>query len=340
MSTPQISVVMPVRDAPGTLDSAIDSVLASRGVDFELICADDGSGPETAAALDAWARRDSRVRVRHLAPAGISAALNAGLEWAEAALVARMDDDDLMHPDRLREQLSFLEQHSDVALVGCRVESFREGGLLEGYRLYSDWTNQLISHDEIAREAFIDCPIPHPTWMVRREVLGGLGGYRQVDWPEDLDLLYSLLAAGHRVGKVPRVLHSWRDHDRRLSRVDSRYDRQAFSAVKAHWLGKLHPMQAAIVWGAGRTGRRMVKLLKAEGISTQAMLDINPARIGSCWNGIPILSPDILEARAGGWRNEGLRILGAVASRGARAQIRAKLSSVALVEGNDFLMVA
>ena len=84
----------------------------------------------------------------------------------------------------------------------------------------------------------------------------------------------------------------------------------------------------------------MVKLLAAEGLGTRALLDINPARIGTSWRGIPILSPEALDERASTWRGEGLRVLGAVASRGARHQIRAKLESVGLVEGDGFLMVA
>ncbi len=331
---------MPVRNAAATIDAAIESVLASRGVRVELVCVDDGSDDDTAAALDDWFERDARVLVGHEPARGICAALNTGLERCGAAWIARMDADDEMHPERLAAQVSYLEAHPEVGLVGCQVESFREGGLLEGYQMYSDWANSLLTHDQMAREAFVDCPLPHPTWMFRRDCVTRLGGYREVDWPEDLDLLYRLLHGGGRLGKIERVLYRWRDHDLRLSRVDSRYDRAAFSAVKAHWLGRLHPMPEAVVWGAGRTGRRMVKLLEAEGLKTRALIDVNPARIGSRWHGIPILSPDELASHTPGWRAEGLPILGAVASRGARDLIRAKLTSLGLVEGKQFWMVA
>ncbi len=337
---PAISVVLPVRNPAAWLEGAIRSVLASRGAALELICVNDGSSDETPAHLEYWARRDPRVRVLHRPRRGIVAALNAGLAAARAPLIARMDADDEMHPERLLAQAKRLAHDPRLALVGCQVDSFREGGLAEGYRLYSAWVNALIEPGEIAREAFVECPVPHPTWMFRREVIHALGGYREHGWPEDLDLLYRALAAGWRMGKVARVLHRWRDHPGRLSRSDPRYSREAFARVKARFLARVHPMTAAVVWGAGRTGKRLVRLLEQERVPTRVLIDIRPARVGTCWRGIPILPPGRIRERKRAWRQEGLRILGAVASRGARSEIRQELVAQGLREGEDFLMVA
>ena len=335
-----VSVVMPVRDAADTLEMALSSVLQSRGVELELICIDDGSEDESGKLLDLAAAQEPRLRVLHTDARGIVSALNTGLDHAAAPLVARMDADDEMLPERLAAQAAYLAGHPEAALVGCQVECFRAGGLGEGYRLYGDWVNGLVKPDEIERQVFVECPIPHPTWMFRRDLIRGLGGYRDRDWPEDLDLLYRVLETGARLGKVPRVLHRWRDHPRRLSRVDSTYGREAFARVKAHFLPSLHPMPAAIVWGAGRTGRRFVRLLEAEGLPTRVMLDVNPRRIGTTWRGIPIFSPSQLRTRAAAWRGEGLWLLVAVASRGARQEIREHLRTLGFSEGEDFLVVA
>ncbi|MFQ5699424.1 MAG: glycosyltransferase [Myxococcota bacterium] len=340
VGTPAVSVLLPVRDAEVTLEAAVRSVLASEGADLELICVDDRSKDGTPALLRGFARRDPRVRVLDAPRRGLVAALNRGLAQARAACVARMDADDEMHPRRLARQLEFLARHPQVALVGCRVESFRSGGLAEGYRIYTDWVNALVEEGEIRREALVECPVPHPTWMFRSRIVLGLGGYRERPWPEDLDLLYRLLATGRRVAKLPEVLHRWRDHPGRLSRVDPRYGRPAFARAKAHWIGRLRPMRAAVLWGAGRTGRRFSRLLAAEGIPTRAFVDIHPGRTGSAWRGIPVLSTRDLDARVSEWQAEGVPVLGAVASRGARGEIRAHLRGLGLREGSDFLMVA
>ena len=340
MSAPQTSVVLPVRDAGATLERALASVLESSAADLELICIDDGSKDDSPEILRTWADRDARVRVRTGPRRGIVAALNTGLRAARAPLVARMDADDEMHPERLARQAERLEREPGLALVGCLVESFREGGLGAGYRIYTEWVNGLVSPEEIEREAFVECPIPHPTWMFRADLVRALGGYRERGWPEDLDLLYRILAAGQRVAKVPLLLHRWRDHAGRLSRVDPRYGREAFARAKAHFVGRIHPMRGAVVWGAGRTGKRFVRLLADEGIATRALIDVNPARIGTTWREIPILSPERVAADAAHWREQGLCVLSAVASRGARAEIRAQLVDAGLHEGEHFLVVA
>jgi hypothetical protein len=335
-----VSVVLPVRDAAGTLDEAVGSVLASRGLRFELLCVDDGSTDATPERLAQWADRDRRVRVLTRGPRGIVAALACGLSEARAPCVARMDADDRMHPDRLRLQVDWLDANPEAALVGCQVECVREGGLGLGYRLYEQWVNALCTHEEIAREAFVECPLPHPTWTFRRAAVLAAGGYREEPWPEDLALLYRLLAQGARLGKIPRRLHSWRDHEARLSRRDARYGRLAFARAKAHFLPQLHPMSAAVIWGAGKTGRRFARLLAEQGVPVRAMLDIRPERQGTRWRGIPIFSPAELPVRAPAWRAAGWLVLGAVATRGARGEIRRELGREHLREGEDFLLVA
>ena len=99
-------------------------------------------------------------------------------------------------------------------------------------------------------------------------------------------------------------------------------------------------MRAAVVWGAGRTGRFLARALLREGIDIKAFIDIRPGRAGTRWHGIEILPPEAVPERAAGWQSEGIRILSGVASRGAREEIRAALASAALHEGRDFLMLA
>lgn len=339
-ASPEISVLLPVRDAEATLYAALASTLASVGPSFEIVCVDDGSRDGSAALLADFMRRDARVRVLSRPARGIAAALNDALAAARGRLVARMDADDEMHPERLARQAALLAQRPDVALASCLVESFRAGGLREGFRLYTDWLNACVSPDEIAREAFVDCPVPHPTWMLRRTTLECLGGWRDLDWAEDLDLFYRLLAAGQRAAKVPRVLHRWRDHDQRQTRVDPRYGRVALARAKAHWLPKLRPMSAAVFLGSGRTARRYSRLLAAEGVATQALVAPEEPTSARAWQGIPLIGPGALAARVPEWRRAGSLLLGAVAIRGARERIRGILWDLALVEGRDFLMLA
>jgi glycosyltransferase involved in cell wall biosynthesis len=339
-ASPEISVLLPVRDGEATLRGALDSTLASVGPSFEVICVDDGSRDASARLLAEYATRDPRVRVLSRPARGIAPALNDALAAARGRLVARMDADDEMHAERLAAQAALLDAQPDVSLASCRIESFRDGGLRDGFRLYTDWLNSCVSPDEIAREAFVDCPVPHPTWMLRRVTLERVGGWRDLDWAEDLDLFYRLLAGGARAAKVPRVLYRWRDHERRLTRTDSRYGRVALARAKAHWLPRVRPMSAAVFVGSGRTARRYSRLLAAEGVATSALVAPVEPTTACAWQGIPLVGPGALAARASDWRREGRLLLGAAGVRGARERIRGILSELRLAEGRDFLMLA
>jgi glycosyltransferase involved in cell wall biosynthesis len=337
---PEISVLLPVRDGAATLSAALDSTLSSVGPALELLCVDDGSRDDTPRLLAEAARRDPRVRVLRRPARGIVPALCDALAEARGRFVARMDADDEMHPERLAAQRALLEARPDVALAGCLVESFRDGGLREGFRLYDAWSNACVSPEEIAREAFVDCPIAHPTWLLERTTLESLGGWRDPGWAEDLDLFYRLLAKGLRAAKVPRVLHRWRDHDGRLTRTDPRYGREALARAKAHWLPRVRPMRAVAFLGSGRTARRYARLLAGEGIPTEAFLAPQESATVRHWHGIEVLGPRALAERAEDWRRSGVLLLGAAAVRGARSRIREILCGLGLVEGRDFTMLA
>src|SRR5262249_52399266 len=150
---------------------------------------------------------------------GLVEALNAGIERCRGRYVARMDADDLMHCDRLSQQLRALDAAPHLAALGCHVRLFPRRHLRDGRRAYERWLNGINSARRVREEAFVECPVAHPTLMVRYEVLRVLG-YRDAGWAEDYDLILRVLARGDEVGVVPRRLLCWRDERQRLSRVD------------------------------------------------------------------------------------------------------------------------
>ncbi|MFQ5845693.1 MAG: glycosyltransferase family 2 protein, partial [Planctomycetota bacterium] len=215
---PRVSVLVPVRDAGSYLDPALRSIRAQRLRDFDVVCVDDGSVDGSAERLDAWARADSRFRVLHRPPRGIVAALNCGLEAARADLVARFDADDIMHPDRLAAQIAFLDGSPEVDVVGSRVRHFPQPRVREGNRAYERWLNGLLTHDEIARDIFVESPLASPSVTVRRRLFDRVGAWRDPGWAEDYDLWLRAWLGGCRFAKLARTLHFWRDHPGRLTR--------------------------------------------------------------------------------------------------------------------------
>lgn len=338
MTAPEVSVLLPAYNAERWLDTCLRSLARQRGVAFEVVAVDDGSSDATGPILKEWGQRGLPVRVETTDHRGLVAALNRGLESCRGAFIARMDADDACHPDRLRLQRDLLRERPEVGVVACRIRCVPRSRVAGGFRLFEDWVNSLVSHEAMARERFVDVPVVHPSVMVRREVLGTCGGWRALGWAEDHDLWLRLFAAGVVFHKLPETLLFWRDHPDRLTRRDAAYAKQQFLDLKAHHLvrGPLARADRVVVWGAGPTGLRLMRALAAEGRRVDALVDIDPAKIGGARSGVPVL--DGLDPDS--WLVEPTVVLAAVASRGARGLIRRRLEELGLEEGRDFWCVA
>jgi GT2 family glycosyltransferase len=342
--SPRVSVLLPVRDGEAHLEQAVRSILAQTYRSLELIAVDDGSRDRTGEILRALGEDDPRVTTISTEPRGIIPALETARSRARGELLARMDADDVSHPERLAKQVGLMDAAPDVVLCGTQVEYFPRRGLKDGARRYESWLNSTHDHRDIERELFVECPLAHPTFLLRAEALENAGGYRDRGWPEDYDLVLRLWRAGGRFGRVPEVLLRWRDGPQRLSRTDERYAPDAFRACKIHHL-RQGPLlleggasREVVLCGAGPVGKAMARALMEAGTSVAAFVDLSPRKIGQTIHGAPVLGPEqVPPPRSDG---SGPVALGAVGQVGARAEIRALFGAAGWVEGRDLWMVA
>ena len=331
-----VSVLLPVRDAAKHLEEAAASLEAQTFSDFEVLAIDDGSKDETPSILAEWARRDPRVRVERQPGRGIVAALERARSIARGTYLARMDGDDIAEPTRLEAQLNLMRDRPEIAACGCRVRYFPRQAVRDGARRYERWLNASIDPDEIARDMFVECPIAHPTLFVRAEAVDAVGGYRDVAWPEDYDLILRLWAAEGRFAKVPDALLHWREGAGRLSRTSERYGLEAFLACKLHFLRDtlLRGKTGAVIWGAGPVGKAASRALTEGGTRVEAFVEVDPRKIGQEIHGVPVL-----DASAGALAQGALH-LAAVGQPGARGRLRALLTDAGLEELRDFVAIA
>ncbi|MBT5873278.1 MAG: glycosyltransferase [Candidatus Latescibacteria bacterium] len=340
MSQPRVSVLMPVHNAEHTLPETLQSIQNQTYTEMEIVIVDDGSSDDSLHILEAAREQDPRLIISAQPHRGLIATLNEGLSLCRGPFVARMDADDLMHPERIEKQAALLASQADLSVASCLVETIAVPEVGEGMKIYEGWLNGLMHHDDIVREIFIESPVAHPSVMLKRHEIDQLGRYQDRGWPEDYDLWLRYHHAGKRFEKVPEVLLYWRDHPERATRTDSRYSVENFIRTKAHYLvaGPLRRCHDVLVWGAGQTGRRLSKHLIRLERSPSLFIDINPGKIGGTLRGIPISSADDLGEL---WpRFKRPLLLVAVASRGARGLIRKRLAELGLIEGTDYLCVA
>lgn len=266
-------------------------------------------------------------------------ALNLGLDQARGRFIARMDADDVAHPERLGRQRAHLEANPTLGLVAARVVFDGDRVRGAGYARYVDWTNDVLTHDAIRLASFVESPFAHPSVMFRADVVARFGGYSDGAFPEDYELWLRWLAAGVRMEKLPEALLVWRDHPDRLSRRDPRCDADAFDRLRAEylarWLADVNPHHpAVIVWGAGRVSRRRAARLAAHGIEVTAWIDIDAKKIGRALRGVAIVAPDALPKPGECF------VVSYVGSHDARDLIAGQLARRGYQAGIDYVLAA
>jgi glycosyltransferase involved in cell wall biosynthesis len=220
--TPQVSVVMPVRNGARWLGEAVESVIAQRLSGWEFIAIDDGSTDDTSRILSEYAKRDDRIRVIRQEALGLVAALNRGLAEARGPLLARLDADDRARPERMDRQMRHLNAHPDIGLLGSWAQEIDDSGKRRGQ------LRPATEHAELDRILMRANPFVHSSVMFRRELARRVGGFRAAfRAAEDYDL-WLRLAEVAQLANLPENLTEYRRHGDNVTTRNA--IRQAFSA--------------------------------------------------------------------------------------------------------------
>lgn len=180
---PRVSWLLCTHREDALLHRAMQSCLSQTMADFELLLV--VNGPDTGRLVPHLAQAyayDARVRVIGTPIHLLNFSLSLGLHSARAPFVARMDADDVSHPERLAAQLAFMEAHEDVAVLGSSYLLIDAQGEVKG-KIDAPLTDPAIRHALYFRN-----PICHPSVMLRRAVVLRAGAYLGGRNAEDYDL--------------------------------------------------------------------------------------------------------------------------------------------------------
>jgi glycosyltransferase involved in cell wall biosynthesis len=332
MSSPEISVVMPVRDAAATVEAAARSILEGSHRNLELLAIDDGSTDGTMAVLDRLARGDPRVRVLATGGAGLLAALELGHAEAQSKdFIARMDADDVSLPTRFEAELLALKADPTLWAVGTQVEiRAATGAVSPNLTLHANWMNGLTTWEALFADRLVEGPLCNPSSLMRRAALDRVGGWKDDGMPEDWAVFLRMIEAGGRLRAISPVLFHWFDHPGRVTRNHPRYAWGALQKLKARHL--VHTLQGrpATIWGAGELGLALFRELRSLGVTVTRFIDVHPRKVGRPMEGLPVVSPEDVGPPGA------THLIAAVGAKGARAEIRAFLAARGYVEGRDF----
>jgi len=193
MTQPKVTVLMSVCNRADYVGSAVNSILNQSLTNFEFIIIDDGSRDGSWEVLLGYSKQDSRIRLIKQDNSGLPTALNQGIAIAEAEYIARMDDDDIAHLDRLEKQVWWLDNNPYCVALGGSARLIDEDG--DVYGQYEP----PIEHAKIEQRLLsaVASALLHPTAIMRRSALLEIGGYTEkYRRTQDLDLFLRLAEIG------------------------------------------------------------------------------------------------------------------------------------------------
>jgi len=230
---PRISVVIPVYNRERYIGAAIASVLAQTFGDFELLVIDDGSTDGTGDVVRSF--HDQRIRLlRHGANQGIARARNAGVDAARGDYLAFLDSDDVALPERLAEQVGFLDAHPDHVAVGAWIDWMDDRGRPTG-RV----KRRPLRSDDVSALRLFRQGIENTASMARTAVLRHYRHDEHFEVSEDFDI-WARIAADRPIANLPQVLVLRRAHGQQTSKgrdEQTRLYRQTIYARQLEALG-------------------------------------------------------------------------------------------------------
>lgn len=208
MTSPKISVIVPVYNPGSYLAACVDSILNQTERDMELILVDDGSTDGSERLCDEYAQKDARVRVIHQPNGGVSRARNAGLDAARGEWIAFADGDDRPEPNMYETLLK------EQARTGCC-------GVFCGFRrVYRDHTaeetfpaRRVLKGEDIRGYAgdLMNAKVFGAIWrgLYSRRALGDCRFDGEVRYAEDLLFNLEFLKAADSIALIPDVLYNY-----------------------------------------------------------------------------------------------------------------------------------
>jgi len=290
---------MPVYNGASFLAEAIDSILGQSYADFELIIINDGSQDESADIIKSYA--DPRIRYIEQENRGLAATLNRAAALARAPYLARQDQDDISHRERLARQVAFLDAHPSCGLVGSWALIL--GEKRDGSRAHRHAADPVV----LKFQLLFNNPFVHSSVLIRKSVFDTVGGYstdpsRQP--PEDYEL-WSRMARSSGVANIPEILLTYREVPTSMSRkginpflekivtissenlaifLDTRQDDPSANNLAALVHGAYHRLSGKV--DAGRMTRELLlateRYCRACGVPSAELLEQAGAVCHSC----------------------------------------------------------
>ena len=335
MNKDKISIIIPFKNEAKYLQSCIESIQNQKNDEFEIevILVDDHSTDSSSEIASVFSRQFVHFNYLKNKGDGVVDALQFGLEKSTGNYIHRMDADDLMAEDKLKNLYQLFAVYPNLNIATGKVKYFREDQALgEGFIKYEEWLNQLIDDSLFYQDIYKECTVASANWLMSKNDLLSIGGFG-VSYPEDYDLVFRAYQAKFIVRGCSEVTHLWRDHSLRASRTVIHYKDNNFFKLKLRWFLKLDydPSGELFVYGAGKKGKTIAKMLSEKEIPFRWFTN-NNNKIGQNIYGV------ILENDTTIFDVKQAQILVLISNPKENEEVLFRLEHNSLIQGQDFFI--
>ncbi len=263
-SDPLVSIIMAVKDTEPYLEQCLDSILAQTYQHWELMAVNDHSSDRSPDILREYAGRYPRVRFFNSEQPRLIPTLQVGYAQARGMLINRMDSDDKMPDYKLQVLVEEWNKHGKGTIIAGGTRHFvDEGEVGDGFVKYEEWLNEVARTSTHYQQIYKECVIPSHCWIIHKDDFDAVRAFDPLVYPEDYDLTFRFYRQGLNVVGVDKILHYWRDRSNRISRTWKEYKDNRYFDLKLRFFYEIDRDRSRplVLWGAGRNGKDMAKLL-------------------------------------------------------------------------------
>jgi glycosyltransferase involved in cell wall biosynthesis len=281
-----VSIITPYKNAEATIAETGASIFAQTHTNWEWILINDHSDQDELAVLGNFLN-DPRIHVFQNEGNGIVDALVTGEKYIQGSFVTRMDADDVMPSEKLASFVEVLNNSSQQIVTGM-VTYFSDSGLVsDGYRNYEKWLNDRVLQQDFYKHIYRECPVSSANWCMRTTAHFACGGFQNLRYPEDYDLVFRWKSAGFQIKGIERLTHLWREHPLRTSRNSAHYAQEAFFRLKvSEFIAR--EKRPIMLLGTGQKGRLTAKILLEQEVSFR-WISHEPEKFPNGIYAVPIL---------------------------------------------------
>jgi glycosyltransferase involved in cell wall biosynthesis len=238
----------------------LDSIINQNHKNWQLLAVDDHSKDNSANILKSY--QDSRIQLLKNEGYGILAGLKTAQKYINGECVTRMDADDIMPRDKLKNLLKVIQSNSEGIIATGYVNYFGENQISEGYLRYQNWLNNTAKTNSFYEHIYRECVVASPNWMMSRADFEAMDGFNKLKYPEDYDMVFQWKKHSLTIKSCDYNTHHWREHKERTSRNSETYQQESFFRLKIVYFLKEFQIRKIYLLGTERKGILTAKLLK------------------------------------------------------------------------------